>query len=87
MKRGDIVNEKGVYSLTNREKKLILFLREMGWGEVKLRVENGQPVMIYEAIRTVRLEEKLDGSSKRSGKKDGRENIKSLAEVVEICLG
>lgn len=43
--------------LTNRERQLIQFIRELGWGEVRLRVENGQPVLIYEAIKTVKLEE------------------------------
>lgn len=43
--------------LTRREEQVILFIRQLGWGEVKIRVENGQPVLIYEAIRTVRLEE------------------------------
>lgn len=43
--------------LTGREKQLIKFLRELGWGDVKIRVENGQPVMIYEAVKTFRLEE------------------------------
>lgn len=45
------------HSLTNREKQLIQFIRELGWGEAKIRVENGQPVLIYEAIRTFKLEE------------------------------
>lgn len=50
--------EEGIAkSLTNREKQLILFMRELGWGEVRVRVENGQPVLIYEAIKTVKLEE------------------------------
>lgn len=76
------MNEKGVSSITNRERKLILFLRQMGWGEVKLRVENGQPVVIYEAIRTVRLEEKPNGSSKDNRKRV----VKPLEEVAEIFL-
>lgn len=46
-----------VSALTNREKQLIIFIRELGWGEVRIRVENGQPVLIYEAIKTVKLEE------------------------------
>jgi len=46
-----------VQSLTNREKQLVLFMRELGWGEVRVRVENGQPVLIYEAIKTVKLDE------------------------------
>jgi hypothetical protein len=44
-------------ALTNRERQLIIFMRELGWGEVRIRVENGQPVLIYEAIKTVKLEE------------------------------
>lgn len=43
--------------LTGREKQLIKFLRELGWGDVRIRVENGQPVMIYEAVKTFKLEE------------------------------
>lgn len=43
--------------LSNREKQLIRFIRELGWGEVRVRVENGQPVLIYEAIKTVRLDD------------------------------
>lgn len=44
-------------SLSSREKQLILFLRKFERGEVRIRVENGQPVLIYEAIKTVKLEE------------------------------
>jgi len=44
-------------NLSHRERKLILFLRQLGWGEVRIRVENGQPVLIYEAIKTFRLED------------------------------
>ena len=42
-------------SLTNREKQLIRFLRQFEWGEVRVRVENGQPVLIYEAMKTLKL--------------------------------
>lgn len=41
--------------ITPQEEKLVKFLRHVGWGEVKLRVYEGQPVLIYEAIRTHRL--------------------------------
>ncbi|SFG55558.1 hypothetical protein SAMN05660649_01973 [Desulfotomaculum arcticum] len=41
--------------LTNREKQLIRFIRQLKWGEVKIKVENGQPVLIYEAIKTLKL--------------------------------
>jgi len=42
-------------SLTNREKQLIRFLRQLEWGEVRVRVENGQPVLIYEVLKTQKL--------------------------------
>ena len=43
--------------LSNREKQIIQFIREMGWGDIKIRVENGQPVLIYEAVKTIKLED------------------------------
>lgn len=77
------MDEKKINHMTSREKKLILFLREMGWGEVKLRVENGQPAVIYEAIRTVRLEETpVDNDKKRKKRK-----VKPLEEVAKTHLG
>ncbi|SFQ94599.1 hypothetical protein [Desulfoscipio geothermicus] len=45
-------------SLTNREKQLIRFMRRMARGELTIRVENGQPVLIYETVNTLKLEEK-----------------------------
>jgi hypothetical protein len=44
--------------LSNKEKQLFQFIRELGWGDMKIRVENGQPVLIYEAIKTIKLEDK-----------------------------
>ncbi len=46
-----------IQNMSHREKQLISFLRKLGWGEVRIRVENGQPVLIYEAIKTFRLED------------------------------
>lgn len=51
------VSEKERLTLTQREQLLIRFIRQLGWGDLKIRVENGQPVVIYEAIRTFKLEE------------------------------
>lgn len=39
--------------LTNREKQLIRFLRHLEFGDIRIRVENGQPVLIYEDIKTL----------------------------------
>jgi hypothetical protein len=50
-------------SLQPREVKLIQFIREMGWGEVRLLVQNGQPVLIYEAVRTIRLDDEGSGQA------------------------
>lgn len=46
-----------VHCLSSREKQIIQFIRELGWGDMKIRVENGQPVLIYEAIKTIKLDE------------------------------
>jgi len=48
--------------VTEQEKELILFMRQLAWGELKVRVENGDPVLIYEAIRTLKLGEKNKGT-------------------------
>lgn len=56
-----VIDEKDISALkvlSNKEKQLIKFIRELGWGDMKIRVENGQPVLIYEAVRTIRLEDK-----------------------------
>lgn len=44
--------------ITSKEFSLIKFIREMGWGEVRIRVENGQPILIYEAMKNIKLEGK-----------------------------
>lgn len=44
--------------LTGREKQLLEFIRQLGWGEIMLRVEDGQPILICEAIRTHKLMDK-----------------------------
>lgn len=51
--------------ITPQEEKLIKFLRHVGWGEVKLRVHEGQPVLIYEAIRTHRLQKSEQKTQKK----------------------
>lgn len=43
--------------LTNREKQLLAFLRQLRSGGVKIRVENGQPVVIYEVINSRSIED------------------------------
>lgn len=55
--------------LTGRERQLLSFLRELGWGEVKVRVENGQPVVVYEAIKTCRLIENEEVSRAQSARR------------------
>lgn len=43
--------------LTPREQQLLCFIRQLGWGEVRLLIQNGEPVLIYESIKTIRLED------------------------------
>jgi len=55
-----LMNSRGTNmreTITRREEQLIMFLREIGWGEVRLKVQEGQPVLIIEALKTVKLDE------------------------------
>ncbi|WP_066634712.1 hypothetical protein [Desulfolucanica intricata] len=53
-------------NLTPGEIELIDFIRALGWGEIKLRIENGQPVTVQEAVKTIRLGNKQDNNKKKS---------------------
>lgn len=56
--------------LTPREIKLLNFIRQLGWGEVKLLVQNGEPVLIYESIKTIRLDEESGQKPKQERCRD-----------------
>lgn len=62
-----------VHCLSSKEKQLILFIRELGWGDIKIRVENSQPVLIYEAIKTIKLED-VPAQPQKSYQKQLRSN-------------
>jgi hypothetical protein len=51
--------------LSGRERQLLHFTRQLGWGEVRIRIENGQPVLIYEAIKTLKLDDTNTGRGAR----------------------
>ncbi len=51
------MDSKVLPDLTVREWRLLKFIRQLGWGEVRVRVENGQPVVVYEAVRTCKLQD------------------------------
>ena len=42
-------------SLTEKEKKLILVLREIDYGEVKVSVQDKQPLQILEVTRSIKI--------------------------------
>lgn len=44
--------------LSSTEKKLIRFIRAIEWGEVIVRIESGRPILICEAVRTFKLEDR-----------------------------
>jgi len=48
-------DEKVEGSLTEKEKKLIAFLRQIGYGRVVIFLENGQPMRIEEGIKSTKL--------------------------------
>lgn len=42
-------------SLHYAEKKLIEYMRKMRWGSVEITIQDGIPVLIKEAIKTIKL--------------------------------
>ncbi len=42
-------------TLTEKEAKLILLIREMQFGEIRLHIADGQPVRLEEVRRSVKL--------------------------------
>jgi hypothetical protein len=41
--------------INEKEKKLIEFIRQLGYGEVVIKVQDGLPVMIEKAMEKVKL--------------------------------
>lgn len=41
--------------LTEREKMLVVFLRQLGWGDVKITVQKGQPMVVSQTISNYKL--------------------------------
>lgn len=42
--------------ISPEEARLLHYLRGLRFGEVKVKVQHGQPLMAYEAVRTVRFD-------------------------------
>lgn len=40
---------------TEKEMQLLRLLRGLGWGEVKILVQHGEPVLLYETMKPVPL--------------------------------
>ena len=50
------VEENGVgRELSEKEKKLIELVRDTGYGEIRVAVRDGQPVLVEEVKRSVKL--------------------------------
>jgi len=41
--------------LTEKEKRLIEVLRELSYGQITIFLENGQPVRVVEALKSIKL--------------------------------
>lgn len=41
--------------LHEKEKRLLEFIRQLGYGEVTIKVQDGLPVMVEEGIKKVKL--------------------------------
>ncbi|MCL0088739.1 DUF2292 domain-containing protein [Dehalococcoidia bacterium] len=43
------------YEITERERKLIDFIRELEFGSLSVEVQRGEPVVIRQPLKTVKL--------------------------------
>jgi hypothetical protein len=50
----------------------------MGWGDRKIRVEDGQPVLIYEVIKTIKLEDESAQKNKNYQKQHQPNLLKKM---------
>jgi len=49
----DIIPEEG--NLNEKEKKLIRIIRELGFGEIKVIINDGKPIRVEELVKSVKL--------------------------------
>lgn len=49
------MEETGVYILHEKERNLIKFIRELQYGEITIKVQDGLPVLIERAKEKVKL--------------------------------
>jgi hypothetical protein len=42
-------------SLSDAERRLVEYLRQLRWGSAEITVQNGQPVLIKAAVKTIKL--------------------------------
>ena len=49
-----IINPK-IFEVSEQEVNLIKFLRDLGYGNVEVTVQDGRPILIKQAIKSVKL--------------------------------
>jgi hypothetical protein len=49
------VNNKENITLSGAEKRLILIIRELEWGNLELLVQNSKPVLVKQMMKTIKL--------------------------------
>ena len=51
-----LINNQEMVKVSSAEKTLIEFCRGLEWGEVTVKVKNGQPVMLTSPLKDVKLD-------------------------------
>lgn len=51
----DSVHNKVTEEVSNAEKRLIEYLRQLRWGSAEITIQDGQPVLIKVAVKTIKL--------------------------------
>ena len=52
----DNLRNKVAMEISDAEKRLIEYLRQLRWGSAEITIQNGQPVLIKAAIKTIKLD-------------------------------
>ena len=53
--KDELNKDRGSFDISPAERRLVEYVRDLKWGTVEISVQNGKPVLIKAAVKTVRL--------------------------------
>lgn len=52
----DSFRNRTAMEVSDAEKRLVEYLRQLRWGSAEITIQNGQPVLIKAAVKTTKLD-------------------------------